>query len=309
MTKHFSLLSASSILCAAALSLLAVGCGPAGPIGPAVQPDEAGRQEVSAAGAELYRKDLKPLEPEECGRCHTYQYTWLKDKGGKHQQDCVFCHEKFHAYNPKLDNWDAIMPTCQGCHNLPHAQNFSNCMQCHRQPHAPLTIDFATLERPVSGEGDQAVLTCAACHSSEGEEFAAFPSKHNSDVNCNGCHATEHGAIPSCLDCHDPHLATQEYKDCLVCHSPHSASNIRQYPENVPNTACSACHQDVYDLLQQNVTRHSAMQCATCHPTHGQIQRCQDCHGEPHGEVLHQRFTDCLECHIDPHNLPVNMRK
>ena len=305
MMKHF-ILSVSSLLCAAALSLHVAGCAPAGPT---VRPDQAERQEVPAPGAELYQKDLKPLTPEECGRCHTHQFTWLKDKGGKHRQECVFCHDKFHAYNPKLDNWDALMPKCQGCHDLPHERHFSDCSQCHRQPHAPLVIDFTVLEQPVSGEGGQDVLTCAACHSSEGKEFAAFPSKHNSAVNCNGCHAAEHGAIPSCLDCHDPHLPSQEYSDCLVCHAPHSASNIRQYPENVPNSACSGCHEDVYDRLLQNVTRHSAMQCATCHPTHGQVQKCQDCHGEPHGEVLHQRFVDCLECHIDPHNLPVNIRK
>lgn len=307
--RKYLFLCILSLVCTAALSLLVAACGPAGRTGPAGPQGGPVQQETPPAGADLYTKDLKPLAPEECGRCHTYQFNWLKDRGGKHQLDCAFCHEKFHAYNPKLDNWDAIMPRCQGCHQLPHDNNFSDCMECHLQPHAPMVIEFAVLEQPVSAEGEQHVLACAKCHNKEGTEFAGFPSKHNSAVNCNGCHANEHGTIPSCLDCHDPHLATQEYRDCLECHAPHSASTIRQYSENVPNVACSACHDDVYDLLQGNVTRHSAMQCATCHPTHGRIQKCQDCHGAPHGDVLHQRFADCLECHIDPHNLPVNLRK
>jgi len=308
MTKYF-LLSVFSLFAAAALSVLVAACGPTGRTGSAGEPATPVREEAPGSGADLYKKDIKPLAPEECGRCHTYQFNWLKDKGGKHRQDCVFCHEQFHAYNPRLDNWDALMPKCAGCHGMPHENGFSDCMECHRQPHAPLVIDFAILEQPIPGEGGRTDLACAQCHAREGREFADFPSKHNSEVNCNGCHAREHGAIPSCLDCHGPHLPTQEYGDCLECHAPHSASTIRQYSENVPNVACSTCHEDVYALLQANVTRHSAMQCATCHPTHGQIQGCRDCHGEPHGDVLHQRFIDCLECHIDPHNLPVNLRK
>lgn len=308
MNRHL-FLTVFSVLGTAALTLVLAACGPTGRTGSAGPQGATVQQEDSTAGSDLYKKDLKPLTPEECGRCHTYQFTWLKNEGGKHRQDCIFCHEKFHAYNPKLDNWDAIMPTCRGCHELPHEKNFSACMECHRQPHAPMDIEFAILEQPLSEEGEVPVLTCAKCHTTEGSEFAEFPSKHNSELNCNGCHAVEHGAIPSCLDCHEPHLQSQEYKDCLECHSPHSASYIRQYSENVPNVACSACHEEVYGLLQENVTRHSAMQCATCHPRHGQIQQCQDCHGEPHGDVLHRRFADCLECHIDPHNLPVNLRK
>ncbi|MHB8810525.1 MAG: cytochrome c3 family protein [Desulfobulbaceae bacterium] len=300
-------------------SLILVACGPTGQTGgtktggaaPAAQPaaTQATGTAASPAGQDLYSRAIAPLTAEECGRCHSYQFKWLKEKGGKHQMDCTTCHEQFHAYNPRLQNWDAIMPKCQGCHEMPHGKDFAACMECHQQPHAPKVIQFATLEKQVPGPGKQTVVTCAVCHKNEGNEFAKFPSKHNTAVNCQGCHAKVHGTIPSCLDCHEPHVAKQEYKDCLVCHSPHSAANIKKYPENTPNTNCAACHDQVYKKLQANVTRHTALQCATCHVTHGQIPKCQDCHGEPHGEGLHKRFASCLDCHKDPHDMPVNKKK
>ncbi len=287
-----------TLFCIGVLTIFLVACGPTTTV------KTSGKEKVAASTSQskLYQMDLKPLAPQECGRCHNYQFKWLKDKGGRHQMDCVTCHEQFHAYNPKKDNWDEIMPKCQGCHDLAHGKDFPACMECHQQPHAPKVIPFAKLEKAV--EGQEGVIVCGVCHKTEGTEFAKFSSMHNSGPNCQGCHAEVHGTIPSCLDCHEPHVEKQEYKDCLVCHSPHSASNIKQYPEDVPNTACSACHDTVYNNLQANVTRHSELQCATCHAAHGEIPSCQDCHGEPHDAMLHKKFANCLECHIDPHNLP-----
>ncbi|GAB4344352.1 MAG: cytochrome c [Desulfobulbaceae bacterium] len=293
-------------LCAASLALLPAACGPAGDTAATGRGAEQ-KKAVDTSPSELYSMQLAPLTPAECGRCHNYQFKWLQDRGGKHQFECTGCHEQFHAYNPRKGNWDEIMPKCRNCHDLPHGQDFTDCMTCHQQPHAPKVIQFEKLEREVSGQ--KGVLVCAACHKAEGTEFAANPSLHNTEVNCQGCHAEVHGTIPSCIDCHEPHVPMQEYKDCLTCHSPHSASNIRKYPEDVPNVVCSACHDTVYNNLQTNVTKHSSLQCATCHATHGEIPQCQDCHGEPHGEGLHQRFANCLDCHMDPHNLPVNTKK
>jgi len=302
MKKQLSVI-VPALLCMGGLALILVACAPTNQAG------SKKKVEASAADTEFYKMDIKPLAPEECGRCHNYQFKWLQDKGGKHQMDCTTCHEQFHAYNPRKDNWDTIMPKCQGCHELAHGPDFPACMECHQQPHAPKVIQFANLEKTVTTEGKQAKVVCGVCHNNEGTEFDKFPSKHNTEVNCQGCHAEVHGTIPSCLDCHQPHIENQVYQDCLQCHAPHSASNIKKYPEDVPNAACSACHDSVYNNLRANVTKHSPLQCATCHASHGEIPRCQDCHGEPHGEGLHQRFTSCLDCHVDPHNLPVNEKK
>ncbi len=305
MKKYFSAI-VFALLYGTALSVLLVACGPAN--NSAGKKDSAEPQQVSeATESNPYTTEVKPLSTADCGRCHSYQFSWLKDKGGKHQFDCTDCHEQFHAYNPKKNNWDEIMPKCQNCHDFPHGKDFVACMDCHQQPHAPKEILFAKLEQKV--EGKKGVVVCAECHNTIGTEFATFPSLHNSEVNCQGCHAEVHGTIPSCLDCHDPHIEAQEYKDCLTCHSPHSAKNIKKYPENIPNVYCSACHDGPYNNLLTNVTKHSSLQCATCHASHGVIPKCQDCHGEPHGEGLHKRFVSCLDCHADPHNLPVNKKK
>jgi predicted CXXCH cytochrome family protein len=315
MNKYISMLK-WSLLGMGIASLALVACGPAGKSGSqkeqaaAPPAQQAAPAAPAAEGGNLYGLPIKPLTPEECGRCHSYQYKWLKEKGGKHQQPCTNCHEKFHAYNPKLQNWDAIMPKCQGCHDLPHGNDFQKCMECHQQPHAPKVIQFANLEKQVPGPDKKPVVVCAICHKAEGTEFAQNPSKHNSEENCQGCHAKVHGTIPSCLDCHDtPHLATKDVKECLTCHSPHSATKIKKYPESTPNSVCGGCHEKVYKSLQTNVTKHTALQCATCHVSHGQIPNCRDCHGEPHGAGLHKRFPNCLECHKDPHDLPVNKKK
>jgi len=304
--KTFSSATITAAFCSAVLVFLLAACGPAG-TGSA--PEIGGEKKPAAETkpADIYAMQIQPLTPVECGRCHGYQFKWLQEKGGKHQFDCVDCHEQFHAYNPRKGNWDEIMPKCQNCHDLPHGKDFMACLDCHQQPHAPKVIQFAKLEQEVSGQ--KGVLVCGVCHNNEGTEFAKFPSKHNTEVNCQGCHAKVHGTIPSCLDCHEPHHSKMEYKDCLTCHSPHSASTIKKYPEDVPNNACGACHDSVYNNLQANVTKHSTLQCATCHATHGEIPKCQDCHGEPHGEGLHKRFSSCLDCHMDPHNLPVNTKK
>jgi hypothetical protein len=298
----------SLLLFCAATTFLLTACAPAG----SNAENDNKPQKTAAPGAaptNIYGMELLPLTTPECGRCHTIQYQWLKDKGGRHQMDCTVCHEQFHTYNPRKNNWDEIMPKCQGCHEMPHAPVFSACLECHQQAHAPKVIQFVDLEKKIPAKDGQSVVVCAVCHEAVGTEFAAHPSKHNTQVDCQGCHSGVHGNIPSCLDCHEPHLPTQQYRDCLVCHAPHSATNIRKYPEDIPNTSCAACHDSVHTLLQTNVTKHSELQCATCHVSHGQIPKCQDCHGEPHGQGLHQRFAACVDCHVDPHNLPVNLKK
>ncbi len=262
-----------------------------------------------AAGAALYEVTPPPLKPVDCGHCHVNQFTDLKKSKTKHRFDCKKCHTQFHVYNPRKKNYERIMPKCTRCHGLKHGEAFPNCMECHQNPHSPRTIAFSQVEKKIKGKDGKPVVSCAVCHSSEGTEFAKYPTKHNVEVNCQGCHADKHGYIPSCLDCHEPHVEGQAYKDCLVCHSPHSAKRIKKYPEDTPSNVCGSCHTQIYSNLQTNHTKHSELHCATCHVKHGQIPKCQQCHGLPHGKALHKRFPKCLECHKDPHNLPVNRNK
>lgn len=261
------------------------------------------------AGVALYEKTPPPLKPVDCGRCHVSQFTALKKSKSKHRFDCKKCHTQFHVYNPLKKNYEKIMPKCQRCHGLKHGAAFPHCLQCHQNPHSPLNIPFAQVEKKIKGKNGKPVVSCAVCHLKEGTEFAKYPTKHNVEVNCQGCHADKHGYIPSCLDCHEPHVEGMVFKDCLVCHSPHSAKRIKKYPEDTANKICGSCHTTEYKHLQTNHTKHSELHCATCHVKHGQIPKCQQCHGLPHSKALHKRFPNCLTCHKDPHNLPVNRKK
>ncbi len=265
------------------------------------------KEEQKAAQVPLYTETPKSLSPVECAACHNGQYVRLQDSLSKHRFDCLKCHTQLHANIPSKDNYNDILPKCSACHKLPHGEAFTNCGQCHTDPHTPLIIPFEGVIGNVKNHTGENVVACEVCHyDSEGKEMETFPSKHNVEVGCTGCHGDDkHGVRPSCFDCHAPHTDDQTYADCLVCHKPHSAMNILPYPVDISNNVCAACHTEIYGQLQANPTKHTALQCASCHVTHGQIPRCQECHKEPHGDAVHKRFPNCLECHVDPHDLPV----
>ncbi len=265
--------------------------------------------EQQIAEAPLYTEQPRSLSPVECASCHNGQYSRLQESKSKHRFDCLDCHDKLHANIPSKNNYTDILPQCSSCHGLPHGDTFSGCAQCHNDPHSPLQIPFSGVSEDIANHAGKKVVACEVCHyETEGKEMETYPSKHNTEVGCTGCHGDEqHGIRPTCFDCHEPHTADQIYADCLVCHQPHSAMNILPYPKEISNTVCAACHAGIYDALQVNHTMHTELQCASCHITHGQIPKCQDCHGDPHGKAIHKRFPDCLDCHVDPHDLPVNL--
>jgi hypothetical protein len=241
----------------------------------------------------LYDADVKQLTPEECARCHYSVFSEIKKEGGKHKIDCVQCHTVFHAYNPKKQNWDQIMPKCQTCHGNIHGEKFVACAQCHTNPHAPktqmaMTADFAKV--------------CGDCHAKVGQELQANPSKHTK-VQCAQCHAQKHGYIPACMQCHKPHSQGQTNEECLACHPAHNPLKIA-YPETTKNPVCGGCHSEIYDKVSKTASKHGQVACAKCHPKHRYIPKCEECHGKPHGEVVLKKFPNCLQCHVDVHDLP-----
>ncbi len=268
-------------------------------------------QETQPSGVSLYQEEPRLLKPVECGACHKREYERLKTSNSKHRFDCLRCHTKLHAYIPPKHNYKEIMPKCTRCHGLKHGKAFPNCLQCHTDPHSPLDIPFTGVQKKMKGPKGKMVVACEVCHwNPEGKQMQEHPCKHNTEEGCVGCHieaidATKHGMKPTCFDCHEPHVQGQTYKECLVCHNPHMAKNILQYPEDTDNKVCGSCHTTIYKHLQENHTKHSDLHCAECHVRHGEIPKCQDCHGLPHGEALHKKFPNCLTCHLDPHNLPV----
>jgi predicted CXXCH cytochrome family protein len=245
----------------------------------------------------IYTGTIQPLTLEECARCHATHYNWLKNNGAMHQTvACTECHEVFHAYNPLRNNYKEIMPKFDACHSAPHgtAEPVMQCLECHVNPHQPLV----SIPTPDSLEG-----RCQLCHTGVAASLQAEVSKHT-EQECSSCHSQKHGRIPQCAECHENHspLAALETVDCLACHPVHTPLNI-SYPVTQGKEVCAGCHGEAYQLLQANQTKHSALTCAKCHPNHGQLPACQDCHGEPHNRTIHEKYAKCGDCHGIAHNV------
>lgn len=259
-----------------------------------------GQAATALAQDNVYDIEVQPLTLADCARCHSTHFNWLKSNGGLHQGvACTECHEQFHVYNPIKNNYADIMPKCSQCHDAPHgsAPQVSQCLSCHTNPHQPIV----SLLKPMQLEPN-----CPICHADIAKKLADKPSKHTKR-HCSECHSKVHGRIPECSECHDSHSPKMELKtaDCLGCHPVHTPLEI-SYPATEPKELCAGCHEDVYNTLKSNTTKHSGLTCAYCHPTHGEIPRCQKCHGEtPHNPAMHEKFPQCISCHINPHDLKI----
>lgn len=253
---------------------------------------DAGAQQAEE-GADLYAVDPPPLTVTQCGQCHPGVFQNVKHDGKRHRFHCLDCHEQLHAYNPNKKNWNEIMPKCSSCHTLPHGEAFTSCLDCHSNPHTPLKIAM----------DDHLIANCGTCHTDPNAQLVKFPSMHT-EQGCDACHDV-HGRIPSCMECHDPHVAGQELMYCLSCHPVHRPLEIAYDGSAQWNNTCATCHDSVFGSWSKTVSKHGGVNCGECHTKHGYIPSCLMCHDTPHDERLLQKFPNCLECHIDPHDLPV----
>jgi len=271
----------------------------AGVVTTALAQEAATRSDLPTQNAALYAAQPQPLTVAQCGQCHPTHFGALKDAGGKHQFDCRECHEVFHAYNPLKKNYADIMPKCATCHGQPHGTKHVECLNCHKNPHAPSRVPMTQM---LSG-------ICADCHATQAEELQKFPSKHTQQA-CGSCHHTNHGYIPSCSECHEPHFESQAQETCLQCHPVHQPLNIA-LSEAVQLETCNVCHQDIYTKWKGTASKHGGVSCASCHTKHGMIPECSNCHEPPpsHAAKLLEMFPKCLTCHLDVHDLPVKKGK
>ena len=263
----------------------------------AKQPATTTREEASpalrATSSGLYDVIPKPLTVAQCGQCHPAVFKMIRENGTKHKIDCALCHTKLHSYTPNKPNWDKIMPQCSQCHTLPHGKPFADCTICHIVPHTPKRVPM--IERMTT--------SCGTCHTGPSREMSQFPSKHSTEVTCQECHHDRHGLIPSCMECHEPHLACQQVAECLACHPVHKPLSITYGPADSPT--CGTCHDGVYSAWIETTSKHGQVACSDCHEQHGQIPDCAECHETPHDEKLMTKFPKCLDCHIDAHDLPM----
>jgi cytochrome c553 len=248
---------------------------------------------------ELYESAPQQLTPTQCGQCHEAHFNNLKNDGGKHRFECQICHKSFHAYNPTkgVTAYQALMPRCDNCHNLPHGKAASDCASCHNDPHA--------IKKPIVGT--RLAGACGECHAKPKGELLDNPSKHTK-VACDTCH-TSHGFKPNCNMCHKAHYPEQGFATCTTCHSVHKPKLVT-YGNDTQNVDCASCHLKVVDLLKKSPSKHSGILCVTCHKTrHKAVPQCTECHREPHPKSFLEKFPTCLTCHLNPHDLPVQGKK
>ena len=256
---------------------------------------EPAPQETAADNSpqDLYAAQPKPMTVTECGRCHPNQFNNLRDHGGAHRFDCRDCHEIFHAYNPRRNNFAEIMPSCSQCHDAPHGATQTDCLNCHLNPHAPRTVfSMQRLDK-----------SCADCHKEPAEQLQKFPSAHTQQT-CQTCHSERHGRIPNCDECHSPHYEGQAQTACLACHPVHKPLQTN-FTADADARTCAACHGDVFGTWSSTPSKHGTVNCTVCHTQHGKIPACTDCHTPPHDPKMMAKFKSCLGCHLDPHNLPI----
>ncbi|HXX57312.1 MAG TPA: hypothetical protein VEI96_04870 [Thermodesulfovibrionales bacterium] len=136
---------------------------------------------------------------------------------------------------------------------------------------------------------------CSKCHDAPPADLAAAGGKHK-EVGCTGCHIghppTVKKPIPQCNDCHmgKPHF---ELKGCLGCHkNPHTPLNIT-FTGKVTD-ACVTCHTPQIAQLRENKSKHTALDCSTCHSVHRKVPQCLQCH-KPHSAEM--TAAECKKCH------------
>jgi hypothetical protein len=147
-------------------------------------------------------------ENRKCNRCHKDAAVTIAAEGGPHSEfECVNCHVDHRREPPET------VSRCLNCHN-PHDENRSvraSCVSCHS------SHDFNKVEYDITVPDG----LCADCHSAAVTQLQDSGTRHMG-LACALCHRDEHGAIPSCTDCHGgPHsekvMARPER--CVRCHN------------------------------------------------------------------------------------------
>jgi hypothetical protein len=139
---------------------------------------------------------------------------------------------------------------------------------------------------------------CVQCHAARVNDIATAGGKHKI-VPCIGCH---HGHPPEVkkpiAQCSKCHLTTRkahfEVTGCLNCHkNPHTPMKISFQGKN----ACLNCHQLQSDQLKENKSKHTALDCSTCHDVHRKVPLCTQCH-VPHGGKVTSGCKNCHNAHM-----------
>ena len=142
----------------------------------------------------------------------------------------------------------------------------------------------------------EAVLNvCVECHPKPVNAIKKSGGLH-AEKNCNFCHV-QHGYIPTCSDCHGS-FHGNTITNCAQCHTNAHAPKDITFSTEAGKYSCSLCHVDEITVLNVNPTKHSELDCSSCHTKHGLIPECTNCHS-PHDDTM--KADDCGDCHQTGH--------
>lgn len=285
-------------------------------------------QVVDANGKAIAQ--YKPV-PTECGSCHVDQHKRAFDPyypqlastttaeprcDGCHKAagwtPASFAHERTgfaltgkhaHARCASCHGSDVtrpLAPSCQGCHQDPHAMEFGLlCGACHttdtfRGPAFPVDAHRRT-GFPLTGR--HAILPCDECHTEKREQ--AFTRVA---LDCASCHAKDAlGASLVTVDHARPPFAGVS---CANCHVPQSFWPAR-FPQHEPcfplasgthaKIQCNECHANLPGARFTGTCKGVPVLCTTCHAHAADIEN------DRHAKVPGYEFKNvkCAACHRD----------
>jgi len=219
---------------------------------------------------------LKAKEPALCLECHTASKKDLSSAHG----------------NQPLGN-----SRCSGCHD-PHTSNLPKLLR--EFSHGPYNARLCSAchPAPVNGIVQLAAadidLLCYECHTQFKEEMQGTTSRHKLLSQSNR----------SCVECHDPHAADQEYvlkkpvQDlCLGCHvAPPDRTTPGKVVRSMPSMDVNTSERQYLKLSSRYVHEPAKKSCLLCHDAHGSEfpkellapvrDLCMNCHGANSEKII-----------------------
>jgi predicted CXXCH cytochrome family protein len=207
---------------------------------------------------------LKAKEPELCLECHNSSGKDLSpahDKQPLGKSRCTGCHEPHSSDIPKL-----LLKYSHG----PYAARL--CSSCHPAP----------VDGKVGLTAANVDTLCYDCHTNFKAEMAGAGSRHKLLSESDR----------SCMECHDPHAANQEYHLkkpaqalCMSCHDERPEQTAKV---DMPSLMSVGTDHQYLKLSSKYVHEPAKKSCLICH----------DAHASPFPKELRVSMRDlCMDCH------------
>jgi predicted CXXCH cytochrome family protein len=208
---------------------------------------------------------------------------------------CLECHASSGKnLSPAHDNQPLGKSKCTGCHD-PHSSDKQKLLL--KYSHGPYAARLCSSCHPAPVDGKVGLTEatvdslCYECHTQFKAEMAGTKSRHKLLSQSNR----------SCMECHDPHAANQEYhlkkpaqELCLSCHVEQPKQTIKKDKLSPSNDTSK---MEYLKLSSKHVHEPAKKSCLICHDAHAsQFPKelrvsvrdiCMGCHG-PNSEKIVQ---------------------